>query len=546
MTNKQTSEERGAAAADKPVSGRSLSGAFQEISILTAISRLFGFIRDLVFAHILGAGAAADAFLLAFKLPNLFRRLTAEGAMTNAFLPAFSHLRQSSGRSSALLLAAEVQILLLVVLSLVVVVAEFFMPAVIMLLAPGFADQADRFEAAVTMARFTFPYLPMISLVALWAAITNAHDRFFGGAAAPIIMNLALIGGAVMVPVFTRLDGQHLADNPALLALPVAISVIFAGICQMLLMQRMLGKIGARPKWVRPHISPAGRKMWRAFLPAAMGAGGLQLNLLVDTILASFLPVGSIAWLYYGDRVAQLPLGVIGIALGTALLPRLSRIEAEGKPAEIAGEIEGAMRLAAFFALPCALAVVMIAEPIIGGLFGRGAFRATDVSAAAGALAAYGIGIPAFVFMKVMQPAFYAAGQAGTVLRISLVAVLINIVASLALMQIFAHVGLALATSLSAYCVLAIQIWLLYRSERINKMVMATIGRPLIASLFMALMLYILAVSLPIPTSLPYHQIWQLIILVGGGGLAYLSAGWYLSILPAGISARLPARRQTR
>ena len=313
----------------------------------------------------------------------------------------------------------------------------------------------------------------------------------------------------------------------------------------MLLMQRMLGKIGARPKWVRPHISPAGRKMWRAFLPAAMGASGLQLNLLVDTILASFLPVGSIAWLYYGDRVAQLPLGVIGIALGTALLPR-SRIEAEGKPADIAGEIEGAMRLAAFFALPCALAVVMIAEPIIGGLFGRGAFRATDVSAAAGALAAYGIGIPAFVFMKVMQPAFYAAGQAGTVLRISLVAVLINIVASLALMQIFAHVGLALATSLSAYCVLAIQIWLLYRSGRVNRRVMTTIARPLMASLFMALILYILAVSLPLSTSLPYHQIWQLVILVGGGGLAYLLAGWYLSILPTSISARLPARRQTR
>ena len=172
----------------------SLAKAFGQIGSLTAISRVFGFIRDLIFAHILGAGAATDAFLIAFKLPNLFRRLTADGAMTNAFLPAFSHLRKEAGKSSALMLAAEVQILLLLILSIIVIMAEIFMPFVIGFLAPGFKETPDRFEAAVTLARISIPYLPMISLVALWAAITNAHDRFFGGAASPIILNLGLIG----------------------------------------------------------------------------------------------------------------------------------------------------------------------------------------------------------------------------------------------------------------------------------------------------------------------------------------------------------------
>ena len=210
-----------------------------------------------------------------------------------------------------------------------------------------------------------------------------------------------------------------LQANPLLLSLPVAVAILLAGIAQMLLLQSALGRVAARPAFIRPHISPSGRKMWRSFLPAALGAGGLQLNLLVDTILASLLAAGSVSWLYYGDRVAQLPLGVIGIALGTALLPRLSKLEAESRQSEIAGELSHAMKLAAFFSLPCAVACFVMAEPIIGGLFGGGAFTQSDITAASGALVAYGIGIPAYVGSKVFQPAFFAAGQARLMLRIS-------------------------------------------------------------------------------------------------------------------------------
>ena len=195
-------------------------------------------------------------------------------------------------------------------------------------------------------------------------------------------------------------------------------AILFAGVAQMLLLQTALGRVSARPALIRPHISSSGRKMWRHFLPAALGAGGLQINLLVDTILASLLAAGSVSWLYYGDRVAQLPLGVIGIALGTALLPRLSKLEAESRQSEIADELARAMKLAAFFSLPCAVACLVMSETIIGGLFGGGAFTQSDIIAAAGALVAYGIGIPAYVVSKLFQPAFFAAGQAGLILSL--------------------------------------------------------------------------------------------------------------------------------
>ena len=510
----------------------SLGKAFGQIGSLTAISRIFGFIRDLIFAHILGAGAATDAFFIAFKLPNLFRRLTADGAMTNAFLPAFSHLRKEAGKSAAIMLAAEVQIILLLVLSFIVILAEIFMPLVIGFLAPGFIDTPQRFEAAVTLARVTIPYLPMISLVALWAAITNAHDRFFGGAASPIILNLGLIAGALCVPLFQDTNPALLQANPVLLSLPVAVAILFAGVAQMLLLQTALGRVSARPALIRPHISSSGRKMWRHFLPAALGAGGLQINLLVDTILASLLAAGSVSWLYYGDRVAQLPLGVIGIALGTALLPRLSKLEAESRQAEIADELARAMKLAAFFSLPCAVACLVMSETIIGGLFGGGAFTQSDIIAAAGALVAYGIGIPAYVVSKIFQPAFFAAGQAGLILRISLGAVVLNVVASLYFMQVFAHVGLALATSLAAYSVLFIQGWLLFKSNKLKIRSLRLFGAPALSSLIMgAVILAILRADI-VPLDWQARQVIELGLVILVGGLSYVIASWQFGCLP--------------
>ena len=521
-----------------------LHGAFREIGFWTALSRILGFLRDLVFAQFLGAGLAADAFLVAFKLPNLFRRLTAEGAMTNAFLPVFSKIRAQQSREAALMLAAEVQIWLVLILSLIVLLAELFMPLVIGLLAPGFQDTPARFEAAVQLARITMPYLPMISLVALWAAITNAHDRFFGGAVAPVILNVMLISGALMIPLVQSANLPSIWQGPQMIALPVALSVIAAGVGQMLLMQAKLAPISARPIWRLPMVSEGGRQMWRNFLPAALGAGGLQLNLLVDMILASFLPVGAVSWLYYSDRVAQLPLGIIGIALGTALLPRLSKLEAENQQTAVPAELASGFKLAGLFGLPAAFAILILAEDIIGGLFGRGAFLASDVSAASAALMAYGIGIPAFVATKILQPAFYASGQPGTVLKISLSSVVFNVVASICLMQLLrpyglGHVGLALATSGAAWLVLNLQMFLLMRQKRLDKSAFIALTKPFLASVIMGLILVVIQMGLsPYLQPLMGRFLWLCAISLIGL-ICYFIIAFYLGILPAGLFRRI-------
>lgn len=522
--------------AESGFSSDRLIRAFRQIGGLTAASRLLGFVRDIAFAGILGAGPASDAFLVAFKLPNLFRRLSADGAMTNAFLPAYSAVRSQQGKPAALILAAEVQVWLLLVLCVLVLLAELFMAVVIDFLAPGFAATPDRRQAAIDLARITIPYLPMISLVALWAAISNAHDRFFGGAAAPVILNICLIGGALAIPL-SGLNGP--GSTAFQIGLPLALGVVLAGFCQMLLLWQALGRLAARPNLAglggnRLKPSPAGRKMWRAFLPAALGAGSLQINLLVDMILASMLPVGSISWLYYSDRLAQLPLGVVGIALGTALLPQLSAIEAEARQAEVPGLLARGLRLAGFFAFPSMAGLMVLAPVLIEGLFGRGAFDATDIAACAAALMAYAAGLPAFILSKILQPAFYAAGRGGVALAIALVSVAVNIVASLLLMQVYGHVGLALATSLAGWAGLLAQIIWLGRTARLDISSLPDLARGVLAALALAAGLWFLGGARFIQVLNPIAEMMLLVVL----GMA----GWFVlarlaGIMPAGLFA---------
>ena len=504
---------------------------FRQIGSLTALSRLLGFVRDICLAQFLGAGLAADAFLVAFKLPNLFRRLTADGAMINAFLPVFSEVRQKAGRAAALTLAAEIQTLLFLALAAIVILLEIFMPFVIWVLAPGFADTPARFEATIALARVTIPYLPMISLVALWAAVTNAHERFFGGAVAPVILNICLIGGALLIPAlqFATTPTSHILW----LALPLSVAVLVAGVCQMALMQRMLRKIDASLAWRRPHISPAGRQMWRAFVPAALGAGGLQINLLIDMILASLVSVGAISWLYYSDRIVQLPLGVIGIALGTALLPQLSKLESEQKKAEVANRLGHSLHIGCFFAIPAAVAVIIIGEVVIGGLFGYGAFTATDVSMAAASLAAYGVGLPAFVINKTFQPAFFASQRGGLVAKISFLMIVINVTGSLLLMPVLGHVGLALATGLASWVSVIIMGVILLKEQRLT---WQAFRGPLAVCVASAVMGVALALGQSALSALSYHiassALLQLLILMMIGLVSYFAIAGMMRIIP--------------
>ena len=510
------------------MSAISLKRAFGQISGLTLISRILGFIRDICFAHFLGAGSAADAFLVAFKLPNLFRRLTAEGALTNAFLPVYSLAREKQGQGHALILAAEVQTALLLVLSAIVLVMEVFMPTIISVLAPGFSATPDRFDAAVQLARITMPYLPMISLVALWAALLNSADDFIAGAFAPVILNMFLIAGAVLIPI-----SAIATNSPAsMLALPLVGALLIAGICQMVLLQAGLRRKGLAPKWRFGSLSPQSRAMWAGFVPAALGAGATQINLLVDLVLASLLQIGAISWLYYADRIAQLPLGLVGIALGTALLPRLSRIEAgtDGprRKSEFARELASGFMPAACLVLPATAALLIIAEPIIIGLFLSGAFSLADSKAAAAALMAYAIGLPAFVGLKLTGAALYALQKARLVMGISLISVALNILLSLYLMRILGHVGLALATVLVSWLGFIWHLVWLGRAGRLDSSAFPALGLSLLCSGIMAAGLYLL---LPILNTVLSSSVLILILLVLSGGTVYFLSGWATGLL---------------
>ena len=508
--------------------------SFKQIGGLTALSRVLGFLRDICLAQFIGAGAAADAFLVAFKLPNLFRRLTADGAMTNAFLPVFAHVRTTQGRPSALILAAEVQIILLLALSMIVVLAEIFMPSVIAFLAPGFVDDATLFDSTVALARITIPYLPMISLVALWAAVTNAHNRFFGGAAAPVILNICLIGGILTTPIFGHVTSQLGVEMGIFhLVWPLCLAVLLAGVAQMMLMQRMLARIDAKLSWHRPRLTDNGRKMWRGFLPAALGAGGLQLNFLIDMILASLVSVGAISWLYYSDRIVQLPLGIIGIALGTALLPTLSKLESEDDKTEVANRIGHSLQIALFFSIPATLAILLTADILIAGLFEYGAFSQIDSQQSAYALMAYGTGLVAFVVAKVFQPAFFASNRGGLVLKISLLSVGINIVGSVSLMTYLGHIGLALATAIASWVGVCVMAGLLMREGRLTKSAIGQALPILLCGFVMSVVLFGMKWALAgLILALPFGALLMLMVTVLAGLVSYFGVAYMLGVIP--------------
>ena len=505
----------------------SLGRAFGQIGILTAGSRVLGLVRDIVFAIFLGAGPAADAFLVALKLPNMFRRLSAEGALTNAFVPSYAATMEAADEKAARRLAGEVQTLLVMVLLALVIVFEIMMPVVVSLLAPGFVDTPERFAAAVDLARVTMPYLPMISLVAFWAAIANAHDRFIPGAAMPVLFNICLIAGALLVPLATGLTNVERA-------LPIAWALLAAGSVQLVTMYLVLHRCGILPDFVMSlRVSSRARQMWRKFIPAAGGALAMQMNLIVDLVLASMLQVGAISWLYYADRVAQLPLGIVGIALGTALLPRLSKAEAAGHPDAVRSALTEAMELGGFLVVPAVAALLVLALPIVQGLFAHGAFTLADAQMASFALMAYAIGLPGFVLVKILQPAFYAAGQPGLVLRISLVMVAVNIVGSLLLMGPFGHTGLAMATAASGLLAAAIMLVILAQRDRLGTAMLRPLARILLASLIMVLALSGLTMWLPFD-----NPVLRLALYVGGGSVVYFGAAILLRAVPSGLFRR--------
>ena len=404
------------------------------------ISRVLGFVRDILIAAILGAGPVADAFFVAFKLPNFFRRLFAEGAFNAAFVPLFARHMSEGGRDAARQFAQEVLSVFVVALLLFVTALQIAMPWIMHGFAPGFADDPLRFDLAVAMAQITFPYLLFISLVSQLGGVLNALGRFAAAAATPIILNLCLIAALLGLSRFVETPGHALAWGVAV-----------AGAAQFvwLMMACQRAEFGLR--LLRPRLTPRVKRLLILMLPGAIGAGVVQVNLLIDVVIASLLPRGSVSFLYYADRVNQLPLGVIGVAVGTALLPLLSRQLRAGEDANAMGSINRAMEFALLLTVPAAAALMIIPDGIVAVLFERGAFGAGETAATAAALAAYALGLPAYVLIKVLGPGFFAREDTVTPVKIAALCVVINLGLNLLLMGPLLHVGIALATAISAW-----------------------------------------------------------------------------------------------
>jgi putative peptidoglycan lipid II flippase len=439
----------------------SLLRATATIGGYTLISRVLGFVRDQLIAAALGTSAVSDAFYVALKLPNMFRSLFAEGAFSTAFVPVFSRELESNGMDGARRYAEEALSLLLVGLIATLLLAELFTPQLVPLIALGFTDRPEQFALTVTLTRITFPYLLFIALASLQGGVLNSLHRFAAAAVTPVLLNLFQIGAVL----WSWRDGGTGGDGVTQLYAARALSwcVTAGGIAQFLWLMVSCARAGMALRLRRPRVTAEMRRLGRLMLPGVFGAGITQINLFISTNIASTLPSGSITYLQYGDRVNQLPLAVIGIAVGTAILPTLSRrLQAGDEEGAITTQNRG-LELALLLTLPAAAALSVIAEPIFAVLFQHGKFDAASAQGSAGALAAYAWGLPAFVLIKVLVPGFYARHDTRTPVKIGVVAVAVNIALTLALSGPLLHIGNALATTLAGWVNALALTWLLAR-----------------------------------------------------------------------------------
>lgn len=410
------------------------------VGLMTMLSRVLGLVRDMVIARYFGAGAGADAFFVAFKIPNFLRRLFAEGAFSQAFVPVLSSYRQQQDASEVKRLVDAVAGSLGLVLLAVTLVAMLGSPVLTAVFAPGFLDDDTKFALTSEMLRITFPYLLLISLTAFAGGILNSYDRFAVPAFTPVLLNLAMIGAAVFV--------TPLMAEPVM---ALAWGVFIAGALQLFFQLPFLMRLGLLPRPRVDYRHEGVRRILKLMAPALFGVSVSQINLLLDTVLASFLQTGSVSWLYYSDRLSELPLGVFGIAIATVILPSLSRKHAASSADQFAATLDWAVRAVLLIGVPAALALALLAEPLIATLFHYGEVTDRDVLMSAQSLRAYSAGLLAFMLIKVLAPGFFAREDTRTPVKIGVIAMVANMVFNLALIVPLAHAGLALATSLSAW-----------------------------------------------------------------------------------------------
>ncbi|MDP2752085.1 MAG: murein biosynthesis integral membrane protein MurJ [Rhodocyclaceae bacterium] len=484
------------------------------VSGMTLLSRILGFVRDFVIARTFGAGAMTDAFFVAFRLPNLLRRLFAEGAFSQAFVPILAEYRHRCGETETRQLVDRVATALFLVVLMVAILGVIGAPLLIYLTAPGFSEDADKFALTVELTRITFPYILFMALVALSAGILNTWSRFALPAFTPVLLNLSFIALALWAaPWF----------DPPVLAL--AWAVFLGGVLQLALQIPALKRIGMLPRWDFAPGDPGVRRVLALMAPAVLGVSVAQVSLVINTVFASFLPSGSVSWLYYADRLMEFPAGLFGAALGTILLPSLSRAYMDGKTDSFSNLLDWGLRLTLLLTLPAALALALLAVPLLATLFQHGAFTAEDVLHTRSALVAYSIGLTGLILVKVLAPGFYSRQDIRTPVKIALITLAATQAMNLAFIGPLAHAGLALSIGLAA----CLNAGLLYRGLR-------RLGiynpQPQWGLFFLKLMLALTVMGgvlvllgatetawwLTLPT---LEKLGRLSLLVCGGGVAY-------------------------
>jgi putative peptidoglycan lipid II flippase len=492
------------------------------------VSRIAGFTRDVLMARYIGAGMAADVFLIAFRLPNLFRSLFAEGAFSAAFVPMFNRQVGEDGGdlTRARRFAEDVLSVLLPVLLGFTILMVVAAGPMVWALTGGFRDDdPEKFALAVDFTRLTFPYLMLISVVALMGGILNSVGRFWVNAAAPVLLNIVLISGLLLF------RGQQDVG----VARGLALSVSVAGVVQLVWLLWGCIRADIRLRLRTPQLGEKVRRMMTLIVPAALGAGAVQFNLLISTALAArFLPEGAVSWLYYADRLNQLPLGIIGIGVGTALLPALSRQIGAGDDAVARHTQNRAIELALLLTLPAAAGLAVLAAPIIGTLLEQGAFRPEDTTATATALSVFALGLPAYVLIKVLTPGFHARQDTTTPVRVALAAILVNLLGNLLLIWPLGHIGIAVATAISAWVNAGALYFMLHRRGLfgLDARMRRASTRLVAAMVLMVAVLFGLSQIVRFDEATTTSaQVASLLLLIGGGGLTYVAAVRALGVL---------------
>ncbi len=512
---------------------------------LTAVSRVFGFARDMLLARVLGAGLAADAFQLAFTLPNTFRRLFAEGAFSVAFVPMYSRaLHGDGGEAAAEKFADDVLAVFVWVLLAFSGVAMIAMPAIVWLLASDFAAVPGKFELSVLLSRMTFPYLGLISLVAMLSGLLNARSRFAPGAIAPVLLNICLISGIL---IGWKLRGT--SGDDTIVATALAISVTVAGIAQLAYLSWAARRAGVRLKLTLPKLTPEVRRLGTLILPATFGAGIYQISQFVDTFFATSLPQGSLTLLKLADRLNQMPLGIVGIALGTAILPMLSRHIHSGAKGEAQRLQANAFEIATLLTLPAAAALAVCAPAFVTAFFVGGKFTVGDGALMAQIVVALVAGLPAYVIVKILNPGFFAREDTRTPVWTALISLTVNIAINLVVVQRFGIVGLAAATACSASLNCLLLYAMLHRRGwfRFTAKLGARILRQFIATAAMAGVLWWMMPRLHDRfDGSVFERVWSLSALVFAGMAVFFAVAFLTGALDKDLLAQLRRRRPPR